>query len=108
MPVYQSDDQWRTALIMNLIRLRQALYELGVAAGCIALGFAFNAFWEWAFVVGAGMALLVSASAVTTVRKQFDALDRVYTKSLGDDIDQNIAGRAFMAERMAERSRDGD
>ncbi len=46
MPVYRSDDQWRTVLIVNLVRLRQAIYDVGAAAACIALGAALNGLWD--------------------------------------------------------------
>jgi hypothetical protein len=51
MPVY-AGDQWRTVVIMNLVRLRQAIYDVSVILGCITLGVALDKLWDWAFVVG--------------------------------------------------------
>jgi hypothetical protein len=31
MPVYQSDDEWPIVVIMNLVKIREAIYQVGVA-----------------------------------------------------------------------------
>ena len=30
MPVYRSDDEWQIVVIMNLVKIREAIYEIGV------------------------------------------------------------------------------
>ena len=74
MPVYQSDDEWRIVVVMNLVKIREAIYEVGVAFGFIAMGAAFDKWWDGAFRIGAAAALLSMLFAAFTARKHYSAL----------------------------------
>jgi hypothetical protein len=80
MLAYQSDDEWRIVVIMNLVKIRQAIYEVGVALGFIAVGVAFNNLWDGAFRLGAAAALLSTFVAALTARKHFAELEKVWAK----------------------------
>jgi hypothetical protein len=49
--VYETDDEWHTVVVMNLVHLRRSIYELGFLIAVIALGAAFTKWWEDAGVV---------------------------------------------------------
>jgi hypothetical protein len=47
MPIYESEDEWRVVAVMNLVRIRRSVYEIGfgIAVGlldfpCLAGGLA--------------------------------------------------------------------
>ena len=37
-PVFRTDDEWRTIVIMHLIHLRTSIFELGLLIALIAVG----------------------------------------------------------------------
>ena len=78
MPVYQSDDEWRIVVVMNLVKIREAIYEVGVAFGFIAVGAAFDKWWDGAFRIGAAAALLSMLFAAFTARKHYSALENLW------------------------------
>jgi hypothetical protein len=79
MPAYESEDEWRIVVIMNLVKLRQAIYEIGVALGFAVVGAALDKWWSGAFVVGAVTALISLLLAAMTARKHYDALEKVWS-----------------------------
>jgi hypothetical protein len=74
--MYQSDEEWRIAVIMNLVEIRKAIYEVasvlgfvGVAVGFVAVGAAFDKWWGGAFRVGAAAALVLALVVVRVATK---------------------------------------
>jgi hypothetical protein len=78
MPIYQSDDEWRIVVIMNLVKIREAIYEVGVALGFVAAGAAFDKWWDGAFQLGAAAALLSTLVAAFTARKHYAVLEKLW------------------------------
>jgi hypothetical protein len=61
-PVFRTDDEWRTGLIIEVMVLRTAIFELGILIAIIAVG-AFSArWWQDAPVTGAVIALIGTIS----------------------------------------------
>jgi hypothetical protein len=79
MQVYQSDDEWRIVVIMNLVKIREAIYELGVGIGFVAVGAAFDKWWDGAFRLGAAAALLSLLVAALTARKHCAGLEKLWS-----------------------------
>jgi hypothetical protein len=79
MQVYQSDDEWRIVVIMNLVKIREAIYELGVGIGFVAVGAAFDKWWDGAFRLGAAAALLSLLVAALTARKHYARLEKLWS-----------------------------
>jgi hypothetical protein len=57
-PVFGSDEGWRTAIIIEVMVLRTAIFELGILIAIIAVGAFAAPWWQYAPVTGAVVALI--------------------------------------------------
>jgi hypothetical protein len=57
-PVFRTDDEWRTIVIMHLIHLRTSIFELGLLMGLIAVRISAARWWDGAPIMGAVIALI--------------------------------------------------
>jgi hypothetical protein len=77
-PIYESDDEWRTVVILNLVHLRQSLYELSFIVAIIAVGAFAARWWDYAPIAGAGVALFGSTIAYRTAVKDYEKLAEMH------------------------------
>jgi hypothetical protein len=77
-PLYQSDDEWRTVVIMNLVHLRQAIYEVGVTIGIIAVGVAANSWWDGAFIGASVIAAVAGFASAYQARRDLSRLTNLH------------------------------
>ncbi len=63
VPIYGSDDEWRTVVILNLVGLRKSICELGGIVAVVAFGTFAARWWDYAPIFGAGVALIMAVSA---------------------------------------------
>jgi len=57
-PMFGTDDEWRTAVIIELVHLRISIFELAILIALIAVGAFAARWWEGAPIAGAVMALI--------------------------------------------------
>ena len=57
-PIFRTDDEWRTVVIMELVHLRISIFELGILIILIAVGAFAGRWWEGAPLTGAVIALI--------------------------------------------------
>jgi hypothetical protein len=72
--VYQSDDEWRTVVILNLVGLRKSICELGGIVAVIAFGAFAARWWDYAPIFGAGVALFGAVAAFRTAGVDYEKL----------------------------------
>jgi hypothetical protein len=61
-PVFRTDDEWRTFVIIELMVLRKAIFELGILIAIIAVGAFAARWWQDAPITGAAIALIGAIS----------------------------------------------
>jgi hypothetical protein len=84
-PVFRSDDEWRTAVIIELLSLRTALSEVAILIAVIAVGASTARWWADAPIAGAAMALI---GAIYSYRHYSKARDRLVDRHFAADADQ--------------------
>jgi hypothetical protein len=77
-PVFGSDDGWRTALIIEVMVLRTAIFELGILIAVIAVGASAARWWQGAPVAGAVIALIGAIIFYTYAAKDCKRLTDVH------------------------------
>ena len=80
-PVYLSDDEWRTVVILNLIRLRQSIHHLAAIVGLIAVGTFAGRWWGMAPIGAASLAFVVAISAYFREEGHFQKLDDLHAEA---------------------------
>jgi hypothetical protein len=55
---FRTDDEWRIAMAMQIIKLELAVYEVGIAIMLVAVGaFVGSYWWHYGLIVGAALGL---------------------------------------------------
>ena len=83
-PVFHTDDEWRTIVILELLGLRAALFELALLISVITLGASAARWWEGAPIVGAAIALI---GAIYCYRHSVKERDRLVEQHFAADAD---------------------
>jgi hypothetical protein len=83
-PIYESDDEWRTVVILNLVGLRQSIAELGSIVAIIAVGAFAAQWWENAPIVGALLAMFIAIGAFGRATKDYKKLAALHFEA---DVD---------------------
>lgn len=73
-PSYKTDDEWRTAVIMNLVHLRRAIHELGVLIAGLALAASFAKWWPDGPTTITAFLLIGALVAYRTAAKDYTKL----------------------------------
>jgi hypothetical protein len=74
VPIYESDDEWRTVVILNLVGLRKSICELGGIVAVIAFGAFAARWWDYAPILSAVVALIIAVSAFRTAGIDYQKL----------------------------------
>lgn len=73
-PVYTSEDQWRTIVIMNLVHLRRTISGLAVIIAFLAVGAFVSQWWNYASAIVAVIALIATIVKYRTDAKDYEIL----------------------------------
>lgn len=68
---FKTDDEWRMALVAQIIKLQLSIYELAGVVALIAISEFLGRWWAYSVLVGAGMALAYLAYAWRHEAKDF-------------------------------------
>jgi len=73
-PIFRTDDEWRTTIIIELLGLRTTLFELAILIAVIAVSASAARWWEGAPTLGAAIALIGAIYCYRHSVKERDAL----------------------------------
>jgi len=57
-PIFRTDDEWRTVVVMELLSLRRSVFEFGFLISIIAMGMAVAKWWNYAPMAAAVISFL--------------------------------------------------
>ena len=77
-PIFRTDDEWRTVVIMELVHLRISIFELGILITLIAVGAFAGRWWEGAPLMGAVIALIGAIYFYRDSEKEWTRLRRLH------------------------------
>jgi hypothetical protein len=83
-PVFRTDDEWRTSVIIELMVLRASIFELGILIAIIAVGAFAARWWQDAPITGAAIALI---GAIYCYRHSVKERDRLVDHHFAADTD---------------------
>jgi uncharacterized membrane protein len=83
-PVFGSDDGWRTAIIIEVVVLRAAIFELGILIAIIAVGASAARWWQGAPAAGAVLALIGAIIFYWYSAKDVKRLTEIHWKARRD------------------------
>jgi hypothetical protein len=83
-PLYKTDDEWRTAVIMNLAQLRRTIYELGVFIAALAVGAFATRLWPDGPIIIAAVVLIAALIAYRMAAKDYTKLANLHSAAEKD------------------------
>ena len=84
-PVFRTDDEWRTVVVMHLVHLRCSVFELGLLIAVIALGISAAKWWDGAPITGAIIALLGAAFFYKDATREWTRLANLHVAATTEE-----------------------
>ncbi len=79
-PVFRTDDEWRAAIIAQVIKLQLSVYELACVIVVIAVGAFLDRWWSYSLLVCAIVALAYLIFAWRSQERDFRRLANLASK----------------------------
>jgi hypothetical protein len=85
MPIYESEDEWRVVAVMNLVRIRRSVYEIGFGIAVVAVGFSLSGWWTGAPIVASAFMGIGTLLAHIDAQKAEAALENLFHQAVPRD-----------------------